>query len=103
MIQWKGVEKQGALPFKFNHHWINEPDFKQLVVHSWSQPLFHAFYSKMDTFSYKMKRLKGIIKAWIQKCKEEKMLELRQIEVDIAACMDPSIIALFVRISFKSS
>lgn len=58
MLQWRGVEKHDSFPFKFNHHWIQEQDFRDLVTNYWNLLIGPPNQLNMESFYKKLKGLK---------------------------------------------
>ena len=59
MLQWRGVEEYDPLPFKFNHHWIQEQDFRDLATNYWNLTIGPPNQLNMEFFYKSLKGLKS--------------------------------------------
>jgi len=60
ILEWSSSNELKALPFKFNHMWLREPKFLELVRESWAQHLESYLDKKMEKVSFKLRILKKV-------------------------------------------
>ena len=61
-----------------------EDDFAPLVLSSWKASLALDDYSHMDALSFKLRRLKGIVKDWERKKNHERKMQILEINEGIS-------------------
>ena len=63
-MEWTDNKGPFAYPFKFNHTWLENEDFVQMVRSEW--PLITPNPSKdaMNDLSYRLRTLKDKVKSW---------------------------------------
>jgi len=68
-------------PFKFNHHSLEEKDFKNLVIQSWKifEPNFGADMFQFQ-FVKNIKQVKRIVEKWAKEKSQKAQKELTGIE-----------------------
>ena len=52
-------------PFKFNQSWLTNLDFNLWVAKRWLDLNPHSSLNGLDNMTYKLRTLKGDVKAWI--------------------------------------
>jgi len=72
-----------AFPFKFNVHWLNQPEYVKLVHTVWNNLSFQEEGNKQVGFLKKLKVLKLQTKRWIKVFKKSELLLLEKLETDI--------------------
>jgi hypothetical protein len=69
-------------PFKFNTHWLNECDFRNIVFKVWQESMFLTERNAQHQMIWKLQVLKRLTKRWHSekvKFNQAKMLELELI------------------------
>ena len=60
-LQLEGVVDTICYSFKFNHVWLEDPNFKLIIRHEWYRLLRLGGSSAMDWMVYKLKCLKSVV------------------------------------------
>jgi hypothetical protein len=78
------VSTPPPLSLKFSQSWLEEEDFKKLVLSSWTKlsPLNHE--PLMVQFTTNLKKLKNAIKIWLPLWKSKRSRHIRDIEENLA-------------------
>lgn len=79
-LQLDGVPYVPRYPFKFNHSWVRDEYFCQLVRSSWRDIYIPRNANAMDRFGYKVKGLKILVSKWVKLKRMQDDQELREIE-----------------------
>ena len=64
ILEWKESSAPYAFPFKFNHSWLSNDDFVNMVKVEWPLLSLESFSSRMEGFSLKLRLLKEKVKSW---------------------------------------
>jgi len=63
-LQLEMGDERIVYPFKYNHHWMDYPDFQPLVRTFWAMDHGLSLWSPMDRLVEKLRLLKGTVKRW---------------------------------------
>jgi len=70
-------------PFKFNHMWLEDPEFVEMVKHFWATVDYGEGRFFMDRFMGKLRKLKKVVKNWDRLQKKARSESLCHIEAAI--------------------
>ena len=64
VLEWIGQQKPRGYPFKFNHTWLDNEDFVQMVHSEWSHIQPYPSQDSMNDLCYRLRILKDKVKTW---------------------------------------
>eukprot|EP00253_Pinus_taeda_P006944 PITA_06944 len=84
MLTWPPSGVKMGFPFKFNHTYLHEPTFNELIINVWKEMFDSSCLSPPHSLREKLSVLKKVVKDWeVGNKKKEKMeLQLIQQELD---------------------
>jgi hypothetical protein len=72
-----------ALSFKFNPHWLLDPDYNSLVQELWMSPKFLQEDDIQRRVNRKLKDLKSLTKGWVKRVRARELVVMQNLESDI--------------------
>ena len=82
-LDWMEVVGNPSYPFKFNHMWLKEANFTELIKHSLPLTLLLRDHDAMSHLVSKLKILKWVVIDWEHQMKHDRCSELDSIETVI--------------------
>ena len=71
-------------PFKFDHSWLKNEDFCQMIRVFWANIICPGNLNVMELIVFKLKALKKEVTSWTKRKTTENRASLQQIETDIS-------------------
>ena len=94
LFEWLDHLVSCAFPFKFNHSWLDNEDFVQMIRTKWPLISSNASEDVMEYLSVKLRLLKGKVKSWTKL----KSIELKDksalVDDEINSILDSSSLAI---------
>jgi len=81
---WKSISHSPPTPLNINQVWLEDVDFKKIVISSWERLSFIKPEPLMVQFEANLKRTKMAIKKWIPVWRARKHREVLEIESNIS-------------------
>jgi hypothetical protein len=89
-LQLQATTVHKAYPFKFNHHWLADPDFSLIAHNVWKNPCFLQEVNPQQRMVWKLKVIKAHTKAWYKAKKEKENHNLIKLEFEISQLIKKS-------------
>jgi hypothetical protein len=92
-LQLRPPNRICSTPFKFNHNWIKDSDYNELVAKVWSDPYFLTEDNAQRRLVWKLKSLKDSTRSWYHAKKKDEQARLDTLECEIIQAIKHSSIS----------
>ena len=94
VLEWIGQQNPRAYPFKFNHTWLDNEDFVQMVRSEWSHIQPDPSQDAMNDLSCRLRILKDKVKSWTKSEALKMKDKSAALEEEISSLLHSSVSAI---------